>query len=108
MFLLDRVKTPSENEPFDSDISYTARPFGWCRVNNTGFQTQQALFSGKVYSDAKTVIVSGQVSADCLAFCDEYDPKTGEGVIYDAQLVRPHTNSTAFYVVNTKAGLANG
>lgn len=75
-----------------------------CRVNNLGLQKQTLLFGGdSLYQDAKTVLVTGHPEADKLAFVDEYDPKTKKGIVYDIQMPRRHTNSTAFFVYNSKS-----
>lgn len=111
VYLLTKSTKPSDDgNPFNLDTTYKASLAPFCRVNEMGAIQQAALFAGKVYNDAKIVIVPVMVMghADKLAFYDEYNPDTQSGVIYDVTIQRNHTNSAAFYVVNTKAGLVNG
>lgn len=108
VYLITETTKPDPAKPFNNVPTLTAKLFGLCRVNNIGPQQQQAIFANKVYSDAKTVIVRGHPKANKLAFYGEYDSAAQTGTIYDVTLRRTHANSTAFYAVNTKAGLVSG
>jgi hypothetical protein len=108
VYLITKTDAPDPNKPLNNITTATETLAELCRVNPMGLQQQRAFFAGKIYSSAKVVIVPGRAKADALAFADEYDTDKHSGVVYDITLVRNHTNSTAFYIVNTRAGVANG
>lgn len=109
VYLLTKSIGASTGNPLDKSTSYSSRLIIDCRVNEMGLQQQALLFAGKMYPDAKTVIVSGHPHADKLAFYGEYDATQPTGgsnaVIYDIVMPRSHSNTTAFYVTNTKVRL---
>ena len=107
VYLLKKVTGPQTGgNPFDKQVHYEViQKAIFCRVNNLGLQKQSLLFGGdSLYQDAKTVIVSGSPPRpDKIAFVDEYDLKTGKGVLYDIRMPRSHTNSTAYFIYNTQS-----
>lgn len=111
IYLLTKSTSKADSgNPLNRVTSYSAELVPFCRVNEMGYQQQTALFAGKVYADAKVIITPVMVdpNADKIAFFGEYDPETQKGTIYDITMPRTHTNSTAFYIVNTKGGLVGG
>lgn len=106
VYLLTETKQQNP-DTLDTETVITHKAKAFCKVNNLGWLSQQALFNNKIYNDAITVIVSGSSLADKIAFIGEYDTTTNKGVVYDISLKRRHGHDTAFYCFNSKAGVVH-